>query len=253
MRTSQDEARRGAPYLDVIHLAAGYKNLPVIRDVCASVAKGEVVVVIGPNGAGKSTLLKAVMGVLPPMAGTITLGGEPIGGLRADQVACMGVGYVPQVRDVFEALSVKENLEMGGYQLHRREIHGRIEEVVDAFPQLGSLLGRSASNLSGGERKMVAIGRVLMTRPGLVILDEPTAGLSPKLAHQMLADYVGRLCDRGVGVLLVEQRAREALQIADFAYVMASGEIKIATTASRVLELPDLGEIFLGRAVSLAP
>jgi ABC-type branched-subunit amino acid transport system ATPase component len=184
------------------------------------------------------------------MEGDIRLAGEAIGGLRTDQVARKGVGYVPQVRDVFESLSVRENLEMGGYLLHRREVAGRISEVVEAFPQLGAMLGRTARNLSGGERKMLAIGRVLMTRPSLVILDEPTAGLAPKVADQLLEDYVTGLRARDIAVIVVEQRAREALEVANFAYVMASGQIRLATAARDVLERPDLGEVFLGQAVS---
>jgi ABC-type branched-subunit amino acid transport system ATPase component len=196
--------------------------------------------------------LKAIMGILAPIHGVITLAGESIGGLRADQVARKGVGYVPQVRDVFESLSVRENLEMGGYLLHRREIPERISQVGDALPHLGAMLGRTARNLSGGERKMLAIGRVLMTRPSLVILDEPTAGLAPKVADQMLEEYVTGLRAREIAVIVVEQRAREALQVADFAYVMASGQIKLATAARDVLERPDIGEVFLGRAVAAA-
>jgi ABC-type branched-subunit amino acid transport system ATPase component len=138
---------------------------------------------------------------------------------------------------------------MGGYLLHRREVNGRIQEVGTAFPQLSTMLGRQAGKLSGGERKMVAIGRVLMTRPSVVILDEPTAGLSPQLAHRMLSEYVGRLATQGVAVLLVEQRAREALTISNYAYVMASGGIQIAARAEAILDRPDLSDVFLGQAV----
>jgi branched-chain amino acid transport system ATP-binding protein len=245
--------RERSAHLSVRGVTAGYGGLPIIRGVSACVGRGEVVSVIGPNGAGKSTLLKAVVGVLEPMEGEITLGGKRLGGLRADQIARSGVGYVPQVRDVFESLTVKENLEMGGYRLPRREVAERIEEVAGAFAQLSSMLGRPAGNLSGGERKMVAIGRVLMMRPSLVILDEPTAGLAPQLADRMLSDYVGRLAARDVAVLLVEQRAREALAISDFAYVMAAGVVEIAAPAAEILARADLGDVFLGRAASAPP
>lgn len=250
MLTSADEQRAQDAHLRVDGVAAGYKGVAIIGDISMCVGKGEVVTVIGPNGSGKSTLLKTVMGVLRPMAGDIQLGGERIGGLRPDQIARQGVGYVPQVRDVFEPLSVKENLEMAGYRLRRGKISERIEEVVEAYPQLGKMLKRTAGKLSGGERKMVAIGRVLMTRPSLVILDEPTAGLAPNLANQLLDSYVGRLTGRGVAVLLVEQRAREALGISDFAYVMASGQIQIASPAAEILERPDLGQVFLGQVAA---
>jgi ABC-type branched-subunit amino acid transport system ATPase component len=241
---------RPESHLEVADLAAGYKNVAIIRAVSMAVGLGEVVTVIGPNGAGKSTLMKAITGMLTPMHGEVSLAGESIGGLSADRVARKGVGYVPQVRDVFDTLTVKENLEMGAYLLPRREVPDRITEVVEAFPQLKTMLGRTARNLSGGERKMLAIGRVLMNRPALVILDEPTAGLAPKVASQLLEDYVVGLRARRIAVLVVEQRAREALAIADFAYVMASGEVKMATQASRILERPDIGEVFMGRGLS---
>lgn len=250
MPISQVDARLQASHLRVNGVDAGYKGLAIIRDVSVCAACGEVVAVIGPNGAGKSTLLKAVMGVLQPMAGSITLGAKDIGGLRADEIARSGVGYVPQVRDVFEPLSVKENLEMGAYGMRRREIAHRIAEVVEAYPQLGRMMNRAAGNLSGGERKMVAIGRVMMTRPSLMILDEPTAGLSPNLAHQLLETYVRQLTDQGVAVLLVEQRARDALKISNFAYVMASGRVQFASAAAELLDRPDLGEVFLGKAAA---
>jgi ABC-type branched-subunit amino acid transport system ATPase component len=253
MPTSEVERREQASHLSLCGVTAGYSDVPIIRDVSASVGRGEVVSVIGPNGAGKSTLLKAIMGLLEPMGGEIALAGKRLDGLRADEVARCGVGYVPQVRDVFEPLTVRENLEMGGYQLHRREIAERIDEVTDAFPQLSTMLGRSAGSLSGGERKMVAIGRVLMTRPTLVILDEPTAGLAPRLADQMLSDYVRRLAARNAAILLVEQRAREALAISDFAYVMASGVVQIAAPAADILAREDLSDVFLGRAASAQP
>ncbi|MBS1888901.1 MAG: ABC transporter ATP-binding protein [Actinobacteria bacterium] len=252
MRTSPGESPRRDGHLVVEDLSAGYKKTAIIRGVDVAVSKGEVVTVIGPNGAGKSTLLKSVMGLLEPMAGSISLGGEPIGGLPANKVAAKGVGYVPQVRDVFETLSVKENLEMGGYHLRRPEVQERIEEVLLAYPQLKGMLTRSAGKISGGERKMVAIGRVLMTRPSLVILDEPTAGLSPKLAQQMLEQYVARLTAREVAVLLVEQRAREALEISQYAYVLASGEVKLESAAASILDRDDLGQVFLGRTEGAA-
>jgi ABC-type branched-subunit amino acid transport system ATPase component len=249
MPISADEQRVEDPHLRVREVTAGYDGRAIIRDVSLAVNSGEVVTVIGPNGAGKSTLLKSIMGLLQPMAGEITLAGTRLNGLRADEVARRGVGYVPQVRDVFEWLTVRENLEMGGYQLRRREVRERIDEVGASFPQLTAMLGRQAGKLSGGERKMVAIGRVLMTRPSLVILDEPTAGLSPQLAHRMLSEYVGRLATQGVAVLLVEQRAHEALTISDYAYVMASGAIQIASRAAAILDRPDLSDVFLGQAV----
>ena len=234
-------------YLVVAGLAAGYNRVAIIRNISMTVGRGEVVTVIGPNGSGKSTLVKAIMGVLTALEGDVRLDQARLTGLRADEVARVGVGYVPQVRDVFEPLTVKENLEMGATTLPRRAIGERMDGVLAAYPQLAGLLNRQAGKLSGGERKMVAIGRVLMTQPSVVILDEPTAGLSPKLATQLLESYVSGLANRGAAVLLVEQRARQALRISDFAYVMASGEVMIASPATDLLARDDLGQVFLGR------
>jgi ABC-type branched-subunit amino acid transport system ATPase component len=251
MPTSSAEGR--PPGLLVIDgLSAGYGGAPVVSDISLTVAGEEVVTVIGPNGAGKSTLLKTVLGVLEPLEGEITLGGEAIGGLRTDQIARRGVGYVPQVKDVFEPLTVRENLEMGGYTLNRRAAETRLQEVLELYPALAQMRDRHAGNLSGGERKMLAMGRVLMTRPKLLVLDEPTAGLSPQLAHELLHEHVARLASTGVAILLVEQHARDALAISDWAYVLAAGKVALQDRAATLLERPDIHEIFLGRAVAPA-
>jgi ABC-type branched-subunit amino acid transport system ATPase component len=247
MPTSSADGR-GTPHLVLSDVSAGYGGVPVIFGIDLTVCAGETVAVIGPNGAGKSTLLKAVIGVLGPLAGSITLGGERIGGLRTDQIVRKHVGYVPQVKDVFEPLTVEENLEMGGYALPRSEVRARIDELLELYPALGLMRDRHAANLSGGERKMLATARVLMTRPTLLVLDEPTAGLSPKLAHEFLSVHVADLSATGVAILLVEQRAREALAISDWAYVMSAGEIQLADKATAVLAREDIGQIFLGRA-----
>jgi branched-chain amino acid transport system ATP-binding protein len=250
MPTSSADRRSEEGHLRVRGVAAGYGPVPVIQAIDMGVAEGEVVAVIGPNGAGKSTLLKTVIGVLTPSEGTIALGERQIAGLRTDRIARLGVGYVPQVKDVFETLTVRENLEMGGYTLPPREVNARIEEILELYPALARMRGRHGGHLSGGERKMLAMARVLMTRPSLVVLDEPTAGLSPKLAHDLLREHVARLASTGVAVLLVEQHAREALAIADWAYVMASGRVQLADRAATLLERPDIAEIFLGRTAS---
>jgi branched-chain amino acid transport system ATP-binding protein len=250
MPTSSANGTPPAAHLQISGLSAGYSREPVIRDIDLTVASEEVVAVIGPNGAGKSTLLKAVLGVIAPSAGTITLEGEPINGLRTDQIARKGVGYVPQVKDVFETLTVRENLEMGGYVLPRHEVDPRVEEVLELYPALEAMRERHAGHLSGGERKMLAMGRVLMTRPSLLVLDEPTAGLSPQLAHELLHEHVARLASTGVAILLVEQHAREALSISDRAYVLAGGQVALADRAATLLERPDIHEIFLGRTAA---
>ena len=174
MPTSSAEAfgaRDRRAHLRLADVAAGYGQAPVIQDVNLTVALGEVAVVIGPNGAGKSTLLKAVLGILRPSHGTITLAGEHIAGLPANKVIRRGVGYVPQVKDVFEPLTVRENLEIGGYTLPRGEVAARVDEVMERYPALAAMRGRPAGYLSGGERQLLAMGRVLMRRPSLLVLD----------------------------------------------------------------------------------
>jgi ABC-type branched-subunit amino acid transport system ATPase component len=248
MPTSSAEQRRAVGHLLVTELAAGYGPAPVISDVTMTVALGEVVTVIGPNGAGKSTLAKAVLGILKPGQGSVSLGGKRISGLATNQVARLGVGYVPQVKDVFEPLTVRENLELGGYTLPRGEVNSRVEEVMELYPALAPMSHRLAGYLSGGERKQLAMARVLMRRPTLLVLDEPTAGLAPQLAHELLTEHITRLVSRGVAVLLVEQHAHEALAISHWAYVMAAGRMCLDGPASAIAARPDLGDIFLGRA-----
>lgn len=241
------DTRGSRALLEVNGLASGYGNAPVIRDVDLVVCAGEAVAVIGPNGAGKSTLLKTILGFLTPMAGRILLAGQPIGGQSTERIARRGVGYVPQVNDIFDTLTVLDNLEMGGYRLPRRELGRRVAEVTELYPALRPMLSREAGKLSGGERKMLGMARVLMTRPSLLVLDEPTAGLSPQLSTELLAGHVSRLAETGVSVLLVEQHAREALAVSGWAYLMVSGLVQMAGPASALLERPDVGEMFLGR------
>jgi ABC-type branched-subunit amino acid transport system ATPase component len=247
MPTSSDEA-----HLVVSGLAAGYGGAPIVEDVDVEVNREEVVTIIGPNGAGKSTVLKAVVGVISPMRGSIRLAGRDLGGLRSDQICRLSVGYVPQVRDTFPRLTVRENLEMGGYTLRRSEVRQRMDEVMNLFPALQALQSRQGGHLSGGERKMLAIARVLMIRPTLMVLDEPTAGLAPKVADEVLSSQVATLAKAGVSLLIVEQRAREALTISDRAYVMAGGRVVLADHAATLLARPDIGEVFLGRQVEAA-
>ena len=248
MPTSPADARLEQVHLLLTGVTAGYGGAPVIQAIDLAVAREEVVTIVGPNGAGKSTLLKCVLGVLRPMEGEIVLAGRRIDGERTDRIARAGVGYVPQTRAVFETLTVRETLEMGGYSLHRREILGRVAEIFDLYPQLGTMSKRYGGHLSGGERKMLAMGRVLMTRPSLLVLDEPTAGLSPQLSHELLHTHVARLAKTGIAILLVEQHAREALAISDWAYLLVSGQVHIEESAKDLLARPDIGEIFLGRA-----
>jgi branched-chain amino acid transport system ATP-binding protein len=239
-------AGRPAPSLQAEKITAGYGAVPVIRDVSISVGPGEVVAVIGPNGAGKSTLLKSLVGILRVSSGKIMLGPEDVTGRPPEDLAKRGVGYVPQVQDIFEPLTVKENLEMGGYLLKDSGLAARIKEVCDVFPALAPMMRRRADKLSGGERKMLAIGRVLMLDPRVLILDEPTANLAPALADRLLRENVRALADAGKAVLLVEQRARAALEIAKWTVVLVSGVTRLEGRPSDLLERSDFEALFLG-------
>ena len=242
---------RPAPILQAEGVTSGYGGVPVIRDVTMSVGPGEIVAIIGPNGAGKSTLLKSLVGILRLTSGKILLGADDVTGHAPEDLARRGVGYVPQVQDIFEPLTVKENLEMGGYLLKDSQLPSRMKEVGEVFPALIPMLGRRADKLSGGERKMLAIARVLMLDPRVLILDEPTANLAPILADALLREQVRRLADVGKAVLLVEQRARAVLQIADWTLVLVSGATRLEGRPRDLLARPDFEELFLGAGTAL--
>ncbi len=227
-------------------ITAGYGGDPVIRDVSVRADPGTVVSVVGPNGSGKSTLLKALTGVLAASAGRVLVQGRDVTSLPPEEMARAGVGYVPQVDDIFGPLTVTENLEMGGYLLHRRELPARIEHVLTVFPRLGTMLSRPAGKLSGGERKMLAMARVLMLRPAVFLLDEPTANLAPAIAHALLNEHVRQLAEQGAAVLIVEQRARAVLAISDLTYVMGGGELRMQGTPAELGTSQDFVASFLG-------
>src|SRR5438445_5825649 len=201
---------RPNPVLTAQSITAGYGGAPVVQDVSISVGAGEIVAVIGPNGAGKSTLLKSVIGILRVTSGHVLLGTDDVTNHPPEELARRGLGYVPQVQDIFEPLTVLQNLEIGGYLLPPARERTRLQAVTQVFPALTSMLKRRADKLSGGERKMLAIARVLVLDPKVLILDEPTANLSPKLADSLLREHVKRLAGVGKAVLLVEQRRRAA-------------------------------------------
>lgn len=239
-----------AAELSAANVSAGYGGPPVIRDICVAVGRGQVVVIAGPNGAGKSTLVKALVGHLR-CTGEITLSGAPIANRSAEHIARNGIGYVPQHDDVFDTMTVTENLELGGYLLKKKEVPQRMDAVMSVFPMLRNLRHRQVGRLSGGERKMVAVGRALMLEPKVLVLDEPTAGLSVALTLQLFETHITALAATGAGVLLVEQKATEALRVAHWGYILVSGEVKVSESASEILGRPDLGELFLGGSTSL--
>ena len=246
---SAERASRGA-VLRATGVTAGYGGDPVIRDVTVHVEPGRVVSLVGANGSGKSTLLKGLVGVVRVSAGTVTVGEADVTNRPPEDVARAGVGYVPQVDDVFAPLTVRENLEMGGYLLRPKEVRARIDRVVAVFPRLGSMLTRQAGKLSGGERKMLAMGRVLMLEPAIFLLDEPTANLAPAIARSLLQEHVRLLAQGGAAVLIVEQRARAVLAISDRTYVLAGGEVRMEGTPAELAVSPAFVESFLGGTVT---
>jgi len=232
--------------LRTVDLTAGYDRSPVIHGISISVAPGEVVSIVGPNGSGKSTLLKSIVGVVETLSGEVWIGDRNVTGRRSEDIARIGVGYVPQVDDVFSPLTVRENLEMGGYLLRSRDVPARIEHVISVFPQLRAMTGRRAGKLSGGERKMLAMGRVLMLSPALVVLDEPTANLAPIVAAAVLQQHVRQLAATGASVLVVEQRARAVLEISDRTYVLGGGQLRMEGTPAELSASGEFIESFLG-------
>jgi len=246
---SAERTARGVP-LRATGVTAGYGGDPVIRNITVLAAPGEVVSLVGANGSGKSTFLKSLVGVVRVTAGTVVIGETDVTRKAPEEVARAGVGYVPQVDDVFAPLTVRENLEMGGYLLPSGQVKARIDEVTTVFPRLGAMLSRAAGKLSGGERKMLAMGRVLMLQPAVFLLDEPTANLAPAIARTLLEEHVRRLAAGGATVLVVEQRARAVLAISDRTYVLAGGEVRMEGTPAELAASPAFVESFLGGTVN---
>lgn len=245
--SSDSGSDRPASQLEVRDVSAGYGKSPIVSGVNLDVGQGEVVALVGPNGAGKSTLLKAVVGVIRATNGTVRYQGRDVTNLHTDELARRGIGYVPQSKDVFDTLTVWENMRMGGYLLSRPESAARVDEVIETFPTLRPLLRRVAFKLSGGERKLVAIARVMMLRPTLYVLDEPTSNLSMELAHKLLAEHVPRIAATGAAILLVEQKAKAALEVSQWAYLMVSGAVSISSSAAELLADESTAHRFLGK------
>jgi len=233
--------------LAVSNVETYYGPIMALRGVSFTVPAGAVVTILGANGAGKTTILKTVSGVMDPQKGSVTLEGRAIHGLDPDRVARLGLSHVPEGREVFPFLSVRENLRMGAYA--RRDADGvaqDLEMVTEYFPVLAARAEQRAGSLSGGEQQMLAIGRALMARPKVMLLDEPSLGLAPKLVKDIF-DIIRRINrERGVTVLLVEQNANLALQTADYGYVLELGRIVMEDTCERLLQKDDIREFYLG-------
>jgi branched-chain amino acid transport system ATP-binding protein len=233
------------PLLVAEDLVAGYlPEVNILNGCTLTLSRGEVVGVIGPNGAGKSTLLKAIFGLLPPRAGTVALRGRAITGLTAHALVSLGVGYVPQVRNVFTALTVEENLEMGMF-LKPREFTRRFTEIAALFPLLAERRKQKAGSLSGGERQMLAMGRALMMEPSVLLLDEPSASLSPANQDEIF-NRIHQINEAGVSIVVVEQNARRCLQISDRGYVLDQGRNAYSGTGGQLLNDPKVIELYLG-------
>jgi ABC-type branched-subunit amino acid transport system ATPase component len=241
---------RAAAVTDLLLLAegltAGYGKVPILHEVTLQVYAGEMVSVIGPNGAGKSTAFKTIVGFVRASSGRVTFDGEEITGLRPDQVLPRGLAYVPQGRIVFPQMTVLENLEMGAYiELDRGRIREALERVYGLFPVLAERRGQKAGTLSGGEQQMLAIGRALMTRPKLIMLDEPSLGLSPKFVSLIFDTLVG-MKQAGYTLMVVEQNAARALAVADRGYVLELGRNRFEGTGAALLADPDVKRLYLG-------
>ena len=234
-----------APHLQVSNLVAGYvRGLPVVHDVSIEVARGEIVTLIGPNGAGKSTLLKAIAGLTATEGGHVWLDGRDVTALPAHEVVSSGIGFVPQTGNVFTTLTVHENLKVGAHVI-RGSLDERLERAYALFSPLASRRALRARALSGGERQMLAIARALMTDPTLLMLDEPTAGLAPRMVEDVFRQLRG-LAETGIAVLMVEQNARAALSVSDRGYVLTEGKNRFAGPARALLAEPRVAEAFLG-------
>jgi branched-chain amino acid transport system ATP-binding protein len=235
--------------LTIRNLHAYYGSVPALNGVTCRVREGEIVALIGANGAGKTTLLNAVCGLVR-RAGEIIFQGRPLAGLAPEEIVALGISQVPEGRQLFAPMTVAENLELGAYRRSRRDSKAAItedlERVFQLFPRLQERLGQRAGTLSGGEQQMLAIGRALMARPQLLLLDEPSLGLAPLVVEDILAT-LGRLRAEGLTVLLVEQNARAALKVADRGYVLETGHIILSGTAADLLQDRQVTRAYLGR------
>lgn len=225
-------------------LTGGYGGPDILQGCTIAVDQGEIVVVVGPNGAGKSTAMKALFGMLQLRAGTVHLDGEDITPLAPQVRAHKGMGFVPQTDNVFRSMTVQENLEMGAF-VRDDDISGTLDEVYGLFPVLKEKRRQRAGELSGGQRQQVAIGRALMNRPRVLMLDEPTAGVSPIVTHELLRRIID-IAQSGVAVLIVEQNARQALELADKGYVLVQGRNRFTGTGAVLLANPAVRQSFLG-------
>jgi len=231
-------------YLVGENMTGGYGGADILNGCTIGVDKGEIAVIVGPNGAGKSTAMKAMLGLLKLRQGQVSLDGKDITGLTPQARVANGIAFVPQTRNVFVSMTVEENLEMGAF-LRRDDISETLHQVFDLFPILKEKRRQIAGELSGGQRQQVAVGRALMTHPSVLMLDEPTAGVSPIVMDELF-DRILEIRDAGIAILMVEQNARQALNIADRGYVLVIGENRHTDTGAALLADPEVRRSFLG-------
>ena len=225
-------------------MTGGYGNVDILHSCTVGVERGEIAVVVGPNGAGKSTAMKAMFGMLALRGGQVIMKGEDITTLKPQERVLKGMGFVPQTQNVFPSMTVEENLEMGAF-IRRDDVAETMGQVFDLFPILKDKRHQPAGELSGGQRQQVAVGRALMTRPDVLMLDEPTAGVSPIVMDELF-DRIIEIARTDIAILMVEQNAKQALAIADKGYVLVQGANRYTDTGEALLENPDVRRAFLG-------
>jgi len=235
-----------APLLSVDNIETFYGNIQALKGISFQVPMGAIVTLLGANGAGKSTTLKSISGLVPPAHGSVTFMGQPIVGLASERIVRMGIAHVPEGRELFPELTVLENLRMGAYtRRDKQEIQATLERVYTHFPILAERRSQLAGTLSGGEQQMLAIGRALMARPKLMLLDEPSLGLAPKLVEEIFR-IIREIHGSGTTVLLVEQNANKALSIADYGYVLETGKIALAGDSQELVRNDHVRRLYLG-------
>jgi branched-chain amino acid transport system ATP-binding protein len=236
----------GTSIIEFDKVVAGYSpSLTILNETTLDARRGEITLLIGPNGAGKSTVLRTLFGMLVPRSGEVRFEGRVINGRSQRDLLADGIAFVPQGRNLFGSLSVRHNLELGGITLPRGELPARIEEVLQRFPRIRERIDNQASTMSGGEQKQLEVGRALLLRPRVLLIDEPSIGLSPKLVQDVMS-LLRKLADDGTTVLMVEQNVRTALKFADRALVLEMGRLALDRPASELLGDPDLNRLFLG-------
>lgn len=238
------------PCIEFKDVVAGYKDFMILNDLSFSVQTGSITLLIGPNGAGKSTVLKTLFGLLTPKQGHAYLNGEEITGASQKDLLAKGIAFVPQGRNLFGQLSVYENLELGGITIGMKATHERIPEVLEFFPRVKERMNSAASSLSGGEQKQLEIGRALLLRPRVLLIDEPSIGLSP-IVVQDVFKLLRKLVDQGTTILMVEQNVKSALNYSDEAIALESGRLVLHQSAAEILADPEMDRLFLGASVKV--